>query len=134
MAQTKKKKKTEVSKTVAKAEELNGLVLSLKISKKEIKKEIPSEIISAIKMVGHIQALESELSVAKEALKATIKNIMKNVKLAEILADEFKANYTKYESSSFDSKLFQQEHAKMYAKYVFPKEKTRFSVDANKKG
>ena len=128
------KRESIVTPVASKALELNEQVAVLKVTKTAIKKQTPSEILEAIKLVGQIQALEKELGDAKNALKDSIKNIMKNTKMEEIVSGEFKASCSEYTSDSFDTTLFKKEKPKMYEKYLKTTNKTRFSVDTAKAG
>lgn len=125
-------KNSIVTKVAKEAVEINQQIKTLKITKTKIKKEIPSEILKAVKMVGYIQALEEELGKAKKDLKETIKGLMANTQLAEIISEGYKATYTEFDSDTFDTTLFKKEHAKMYAKYLKTIEKTKFEVKAAK--
>lgn len=126
--------KIDVAKTVQQVDDLLNQLSSIKITKRSITKETPNEVLEAIKQVGYIQSLEGKLGKAKNSLKNNIKELMKKFGLGQILADEFKASYTEFTSTDFDMEAFKQDHPKLYEKYCFKKDKSRFSVDANKAG
>lgn len=100
--------------------------------KEEVK--VPVKIKNMMKKVAEIQAQEALLKKQKDALKAEVKQFMKDNNLNEILKDTIKAMYSVYESETFDTKLFQQERPKLYVQYTKKAQKERFEIKDAKAG
>ena len=85
-----------------------------------------------IDFAAKLQSMKKELTQYEEQLKDATKALMKKYDLNTLVSLLAKAQYTEYTSETFDKKLFQQEHPKMYKQYIGTQTKERFSIDLAK--
>ena len=90
------------------------------------------QLIELAKRYKQIQAEEAKLGKEKQKIKDLLMNEMKTRNLKELLVDAYKILYSKYATKSFDSKKFQEEHAKMYEKYLIYGETEKVLVNLGK--
>lgn len=83
-------------------------------------------IIKTVNEIRELEAQKAELEKRISSLKADIQNEMKEAE--ELQAGNFLIRWTKVNSNRFDSKLFQSEHSRLFAKYVKQVESRRFSI------
>lgn len=83
-------------------------------------------IIKTVNEIRELEAQKAELEKRISSLKADIQNEMKEAD--ELQAGNFLIRWTKVNSNRFDSKLFQSEHSRLFAKYVKQVESRRFSI------
>lgn len=100
----------------------------------EVKTSVPVKIKNMMKKVDMIQVQEALLKKQKDALKAEVKQFMKDNKLDEILYKDVKALYCEFDSETFDKDLFKSERPKLYEKYLKTEHKTRFEIKGAKAG
>ena len=127
-----KKVKVHFSKEKAHTEELVNNLSKTKITKKIITENVPDEVKEVIDFAAKLQSMKKELTQYEEQLKDATKALMKKYDLSTLVSLLAKAQYTEYTSETFDKKLFQQEHPKMYKQYIGTQIKERFSIDLAK--
>lgn len=127
-----KKVKVHFSKEKAHTEELVNNLSKTKITKKMITENVPDEVKEVIDFAAKLQAMKKELTVYEDQLKDVTKALMKKYGLNALVSLLAKAQYTEYTSETFDKKLLQQEHPKIYKQYIGTQTKERFSIDLAK--
>lgn len=130
--ETTKKVKVHFSKEKAHTEELVNNLAKTKITKKIITENVPDEVKEVIDFAAKLQAMKKELTAYEDQLKDATKALMKKYDLNTLVSLLAKAQYTEYTSETFDKKLFQQEHPKIYKQYIGTQTKERFSIDLAK--
>lgn len=86
------------------------------------------QIDNRIARIEKLKAQEKELAEARKALEAEVKEAMGAEE--HIQTERYKVNHTRYQRTLFDGKAFQKDHKRLYAKYTYQKNETRFSFSA----
>lgn len=83
-------------------------------------------IIKKVAEIKELEAQKAELEKRISSLKADIQGEMQEAE--ELQAGNYLIRWTKMTSNKFDSKQFQSEHSRLFAKYVKQVESRRFSI------
>lgn len=83
-------------------------------------------IIKKVTELRELEAQKAELEKRISSLKADIQGEMQEAEVMQ--AGNYVIRWTKVSSNKFDSKLFQSEHSRLFAKYVKQVESRRFSI------
>ena len=74
----------------------------------------------------------AELTKQKDALTAELKEYMITESLDTLTTKEYKIKYSTYERINFNSKIFKEEHPRMYDKYIYTTYNDRLTANLNK--
>ena len=89
-----------------------------------------NELNAAAKDLLAVKAMIAELEAQAEALTDTIKGAMVEQGKEALTGDGWKASWKNVNSTRFDSKTFNAEHADVYAAYSKPQTVNRFLFGA----
>lgn len=96
------------------------------------KKLTHKKLLELAKRYKELSAEEAKIGKEKDEIKEILKKEMKNRDLEELLIDAYKIIYSKYESTKFDSKAFQEKHKKLYEKFTYTTQSEKLLVNLGK--
>lgn len=74
----------------------------------------------------------ADLTKQKEALTAELKEYMITESLDTLTTKQYKIKYSSYERINFNSKIFKEEHPRMYDRYIYTTYTDRLTANLNK--
>lgn len=85
-----------------------------------------------IKKYAELSNQIAELTKQKDSLKAELKEYMINQSLDTLTTKEYKIKYSTYERINFNSKIFKEEHPRMYDRYIYTTYTDKLTANLNK--
>lgn len=74
----------------------------------------------------------ADLTKQKDALTAELKEYMITESLDTLTTKQYKIKYSSYERINFNSKIFKEEHPRMYDRYIYTTYTDRLTANLNK--
>lgn len=74
----------------------------------------------------------ADLTKQKDALTAELKEYMITESLDTLTTKKYKIKYSSYERINFNSKIFKEEHPRMYDRYIYTTYTDRLTANLNK--
>lgn len=85
-----------------------------------------------IKKYAELSNQIAELTKEKDALTAELKEYMIKESLNTLTTKQYKIKYSSYERIKFNSKIFKEEHPRMYDRYTYTAYADRLVANLNK--
>lgn len=85
-------------------------------------------IVNRVRKLKELEAQQKEIEQQIEELKAVIKADMEKKNLEEQKTEDYMIRFTKVICNKFDSKIFKEDHSKLYVQYMRTMESRRFSI------
>ena len=74
----------------------------------------------------------ADLTKQKDALTAELKKYMITESLDTLTTKQYKIKYSSYERIKFNTKIFKEEHPRMYDRYIYTTYTDRLTANLNK--
>ena len=85
-----------------------------------------------IKKYAELSNQIADLTKQKDALTAELKEYMITESLDTLTTKQYKIKYSSYERINFNSKIFKEEHPRIYDRYIYTTYTDRLTANLNK--